>query len=253
VEAKGFGGVCEETAVPSAEEYDELINYASRPPDTDATMAGLLEITKGERVLELGVGTGRVAIPLAASGLEVHGIELDSDMADQLHTKPGAERVQVHLGDMTDVDVEGDFDLVYAVFGTLFMLDSQDSQVRCIANVARHLSAQGRFVVEALVPRPDTYTDHRRITLVHASLEQIIINLSVHDPVRQVVETHQLWLSSDGVDIVPNRIRYSWPAELDLMARLAGLELVDRWADWDGRPFTEDDERHISIYGRDDR
>lgn len=236
-----------------ADEYDELTSYASRPPDTDATVAGLLEIAEGERVLELGVGTGRVAIPLAATGLEVHGIELDPAMADQLSAKPGGDRVRVHLGDMTDVDVDGDFDLVYAVFGTLFMLDSQDTQVRCVANVARHLTARGRFVVEALVPRPDSYTDHRRITLVHASPELVIINLSVHDPVRQTVETHALWVGSEGVDIVPVRIRYSWPAELDLMARLAGLELVDRWADWDARPFTADDERHISIYGRDDR
>lgn len=236
-----------------AEDYDELIDYASRPPDTDATVAGLLDISEGQRALEFGVGTGRVAIPLAGEGLEVHGIELDPGMADQLRAKPGSERVQVHIGDMTEVDVDADFDLVYAVFGTLFMLDSQDAQVRCVANAARHLTARGRFVVEALVPRPATYTDHRRITLVHTSAERVIINLSVHDPVRQTEETHQLWLGSDGVDITPVRIRYSWPSELDLMAKLAGLDLIDRWADWDGRPFTVDDERHISIYGKDNR
>lgn len=236
-----------------AEDYNELINYASRPPDTDATVTGLLEIAEGDRVLELGVGTGRVAIPLAAEGLEVHGIELDPEMADQLHAKAGAGRVRVHLGDMTDVEVDGDFDLVYAVFGTLFMLDSQDSQVRCVANVARHLTAQGRFVVEALVPRPDTYTDHRRITPVHASPERVIINVSVHDPVSQTVETHTMLLGSDSTDIVPVRIRYCWPTELDLMARLAGLKLIARWADWDARPFTAAHERHISIYGREDR
>ncbi|MDP8930813.1 MAG: class I SAM-dependent methyltransferase [Actinomycetota bacterium] len=233
----------------NAEHYDELIEFASRPPDTDATVSGLARLAAGGRALELGVGTGRIAISLATAGIEVQGIEIDPAMAEQLRAKPGGRHVGVHLGDMVDVDVDGAFTLVYAVFGTLFMLDTQDAQVRCVRNVARHLMPGGKFVVEALVPRPVTYTDDQKVTAVHADADLVVINVSRHEPVEQVVTTHQLLLRPSGADILPVRIRYTWPTELDLMARLAGLELIARWSDWDGRPFEANDPPHISIYG----
>lgn len=233
----------------NAKHYDELIEFASRPPDTDATVSGLARLAAGGPALELGVGTGRIAIPLASTGIQVQGIEIDPAMAEQLRAKPGGQHVQVHLGDMVDIDVDGEFTLVYAAFGTLFMLDTQDAQVRCVRNVARHLTPGGKFVVEALVPQPATYTDDQKVTAVHADADLVVINVSRHEPVEQVVTTQQLLLRPSGTDIVPVRIRYTWPTELDLMARLAGLELIARWSDWDGRPFTANDPRHISIYG----
>ncbi len=165
-----------------AEDHDELINYAPLPPETEAEVAGLARLARGGRVLELGVGTGRVAIPLAFRGLEVHGIELDPAMAQQLRKKTGGELVHLHLGDMAEVDVEGSFDLVYAVFGTFFALLTQDAQVRCFHNVAAHLTPSGRFVIEALMPQPGTYTDRRKMTAAAADDERVVITVSELDP-----------------------------------------------------------------------
>ncbi|MDP8931392.1 MAG: class I SAM-dependent methyltransferase [Actinomycetota bacterium] len=235
----------------SAENYDDLVNYASLPPETGAEVAGLARLAHGGRVLELGVGTGRVAIPLAATGLEVHGIELDPRMAEQLRNK-GGEQVHLHLGDMADMDVEGSFDLVYAVFGSFFALLTQDAQVRCFRNVAAHLTPGGRFLIEALMPQPGTYIDRRKVTIAAADDERIIINVSELDPLAQSIDTHQVVLGHDEVDIVPVHIRYSWPSELDLMAQLAGLRLVERWANWQQEPFRREHPRHISIYGHEE-
>ncbi len=232
-----------------AEDYDELINYASLPPETEAEVAGLARLARGGRVLELGVGTGRVAIPLAFKGLEVHGIELDPAVAQQLRRKTGGEQVHLHLGDMAEVDVEGSFDLVYAVFGTFFALLTQDAQVRCLHNVAARLAPGGRFVIEALMPQPGTYTDRRKMTAAAADDERVVITVSELDPLEQTIYTRQVIFGHNGVRIVPVHVRYSWPSELDLMAQLAGMQLVERWANWQQEPFTREHPRHISIYG----
>lgn len=234
-----------------ADDYDEFVAYASLPPETDAEVRGLTELAAEGPVLELGVGTGRVAIPLAATGLDVHGIELDPAMAEQLRRKPGAERVQLHIGDMADVAVEGEFTLVYAVFGTLFALPSQDAQVRCFANVARRLAPEGRFLVEALVPQPGSYEQRRKLTVADARDDRVILSASETDPVAQTVDVRQVVLGTDGIEIRPVHIRYSWPSELDLMARLSGLRLIARWSGWDRAPLGADDQRHISVYGHD--
>lgn len=235
--------------MPGAEDYDEFVNYASRLPETDAEVAGLARLANGGRVLELGVGTGRVAIPLAATGLEVHGIELDPEMIDQLQAKPGSDRVTVHHGDMAEMDVDGVFDLIYAVFGTLFMLPTQADQVRCFRRAAQKLTAGGRLVVEALMPRPASYDDRgNRITVADATDERVIINVSQTDALAQTIDTRQVVLDPAGIQVHPVRIRYSWPSELDLMAELAGLRLSARWSDWSGEPFTADHQRHVSIY-----
>lgn len=234
--------------MPGAEDYDEFVNYASRPPETQAEVAGLAELAQGGRVLELGVGTGRVAIPLAATGLDVHAIELDPDMIDQLRSKPGSERVNVHLGDMADLDLDGSFGLIYAVFGTLFMLPTQDDQVRCFQRAAEKLTPNGKLVVEALMPRPVGYDRGSKVTLADANDDRVIVNVSENDALAQTIQTRQVVLSPSGIEIHPVRIRYSWPSELDLMAQLAGLCLHARWSDWDRRPFTAEDQRHISVY-----
>lgn len=230
-------------------DYDELVHYATLPPETEAEVDRLEALAGGGRVLELGVGTGRVAVPLAERGLEVHGIELDPAMVEQLRSKPGGDRVRVHVGDMADVDVDGDFAVVYAVFGTLFALPTQDAQVRCFENVARHLAAGGSFVVEALVPQPGTYHDRRKVTVAGATHDRVILDVSEIDTTRQTIHNRQVVLTPDGIRIVPIHVRYSWPSELDLMARLAGLRLVERWSGWDRRPFAAGDPRHVSVYG----
>ena len=232
----------------SAEDYDELVEYASRPPETVAEVERLAELAAGGRVLELGAGTGRVAIPLAAKGPEVHAIELDPAMIRQLRAKPGIERVITHLGDMTDMDVDGTFDLIFAVFGTLFMLPTQDDQVRCFRSAARRLAPNGKLVIEALIPQPTTYDQNRKVTVAHAADDRVVLNVSESDPVAQTIDTRHVVFSASGIEVHPVHVRYSWPSELDLMARLAGLQLRARWSDWDRRPFTAGDQRHISVY-----
>ncbi len=232
----------------SAEQYDEFINYASRAPETDAEVAGLAQLARGGRVLELGVGTGRVAIPLAATGLDVHAIDLDPAMLEQLRSKPGSEAVTVHLGDMADMAVDGNFDLIYAVFGTLFMLPTQDDQVRCFRQAGNKLTPNGKLVIEALMPRPTIRDGGGKVTVADANDDRVIINVSENDAAAQTIQTRQVVLGPSGIEIHPVRIRYSWPSELDLMAQLAGLRLHARWSNWEGRPFTAEDQRHISVY-----
>lgn len=231
--------------------YDEMIGCASHPPETDQTVAGVRRLLPaGARLLELGVGTGRLAIPLAQAGLEVHGVDLDPAALERLLAKPGGAAVHAHQGDMSAPVGAGRFDLVLVAFGSLFALPSQAAQVRCFASAAAQLTEDGRFVVEALVPRPEAYQNGQKVVLAQADEHQVVLNVASLDPVEQVITSQQVLLADDRVRLFPNRIRYAWPAELDLMARLAGLELSDRWADWQGRPFDRDSPRHVSTYQR---
>lgn len=234
--------------VGAADHYDDLVNHASRPPETAAEVAGLSALARGGRALELGVGTGRVAIPLAASGIEVHGIDLDPRMLELLHEKPGGDRVITHLADMADVPADGPFDVVFAVFGTFFSLDTQHEQVRCFANVAQRLRTDGVFLIEALMPRPASFDQNAKVTVADATDDRVILNVTQNDPLAQTIDTRQLSITATGTTIHPIHIRYSWPSELDLMAQLAGMRLAQRWSEWDGTPFTSSDQRHISLY-----
>lgn len=237
--------------VKAADEYDNMIQYASHAPETDATVAGLLRLAPADgRILELGVGTGRLAIPLAQAGREVHGVELDPEMIDGLRSKPGGDRVQVHLGDMALPVDAGPFDLVFIAFGTLFSLPTQEDQVRCFVAAAGQLTERGRFVVEALVPQPGSYVNGQKTTVSRVDKDAVILTASVVDAAEQVLSTQQVVLTEGSVKLFPNRIRYAWPAELDLMARIAGLRLSARCADWTGAPFDAHCVRHISVYER---
>jgi SAM-dependent methyltransferase len=232
-------------------DYDRMAEFASHPTDTDATVAGLASLAgDGGRVLELGVGTGRLAIPLSQMVREVHGVELEPEMADALRAKPGGERVHVHLADMSRPVDAGPFDLVFVAFGTLFALPTQDDQVRCFQSAAEQLNERGKFVVEALVPQPASYTDGRKVVVAGVDDRHVVLNVGVLDSATQTVATQQVALSENSIELFPNTIRYAWPAELDLMARLAGLRLTARWSDWARAPFDQRSPRHISVYGR---
>lgn len=235
----------------SASDYDRMVEFASHPPETAATVAGLARLAGADgRVLELGVGTGRLAIPLAERVREVHGVELDELMAEALKAKPGSDRVHLHVGDMTCPLQAGVFDLVFVAFGTLFALPTQDAQVKCFQSAASQLADGGSFIVEALVPQPGSYTGGRKVTVASVDDSAVILNVSVLDTAAQVLTTQQVAISDGGVRLFPNRVRYAWPAELDLMAQLAGLRLHERWSDWDGAGFDQHSPRHISIYER---
>jgi SAM-dependent methyltransferase len=234
-----------------ADEYDNMVQYASHLPETDATVAGLLRLAPADgRILELGVGTGRLAIPLAEAGREVHGVELDAEMIDGLRSKPGGDRVQVHLGDMALPVDAGSFDLIFIAFGTLFSLPTQEDQLRCFVAAADQLTERGRFLVEALVPQPGSYVDGQKTNVSQVDEDAVILTASIIDPAEQVLWTQQVVFTDGSVKLFPNRIRYAWPAELDLMARIAGLRLSARWADWTGTAFDAQSVRHISVYER---
>jgi SAM-dependent methyltransferase len=226
--------------------YDEWY-----PATVDEEMiSALAELAAGGRALELGIGTGRVALPLAAAGVEVHGIDSSEAMVAKLRAKPGGKRIPVTIGDFADVGVEGTFSLVFVVFNTFFSLTSQDDQVRCFQNVARRLTQDGVFVIEAFVPDLARFSGDQTVRATGVETDHILLEASRHDPVRQRVVSQHVVIREDGTKLYPVHVRYAWPAELDLMARLAGLRLRDRWGGWDRRPFAADSTQHVSVFER---
>jgi SAM-dependent methyltransferase len=228
----------------AAKRYDET--YA----DWDATAAVdfLEQHAGGGPVLELGIGTGRVALPLAARGLEVHGIDASEAMLSRLREKPGGADIPVTLGDMADVDVDGDYPLVFVAASSFFGVLCQDDQVRCFQNVARRLTPNGAFVVEVFVPVVTRGDRDQEIRMEQIELNEIRLSIERHDLVNQIEELQYLVVGERGIRLEPVRIRYAWPAELDLMGRLAGLRLAERWSGWDREPFTADAWQHVSVY-----
>jgi SAM-dependent methyltransferase len=211
-------------------------------------VAFLVEHAAAGPVLELGVGTGRLALPLAARGVEVHGIDASERMVARLRSKPGGERLPVTVGDFTDVAVAGRFQLVFVAFNTFFALLTQDAQVRCMAGVAGRLLPGGAFVVEAFVPDLTRFDHGQEVSAVEVGLDRVRLDVARHDPVNQRVDSQHLELGPGGIRCDPVRVRYAWPGELDLMARLAGLALEERWAGWRREPFTAASAQHVSVY-----
>ena len=208
----------------------------------------LAEFADGGRGLELGIGTGRIALPLAERGVKVSGIDTAQLMLDRLQTKAGANQIDVHLGSFADVPVEGEFQLVYVVFNTFFMLDSQAEQVRCFRNVAAHLSSTGCFVIEAFVPNLSRFTGGQVNWATKVDANHVELDVGNHDALNQQVISQKVVITDGDVRLYPVRIRYVWPSELDLMAQLAGLKLRERWSNWQRAPFDSDSSKHVSIY-----
>lgn len=228
-----------------ADVYDEW--YAD-VTDVAATVALLAELAGQGSVLELGVGTGRLAIPLALTGLEVHGVDASGAMLDRLAAKPGGDAVRVHLGDMVDDLPPGPFSLVVAAYNTLFNLRHAERQQGAFAAVAARLSPDGRFAVEAFVP-----DEHQQaggtVSVRSISAQRVVLSVDVHDPRHQQVDGQLVELSErGGVRLRPWSIRYASPAEIDAMAAACGLTLEHRWEDAGRTPFTADSSRHLSIY-----
>jgi len=232
-----------------AEVYDQW--YTAEFGFDPAPAVALLAALAGSgRALELGIGTGRVALPLAARGVEVVGIDSSEAMVAKMRSKPGGDRIEVVMGNFADVDVEGGFSLVYVPFTTLFALPSQDEQIRCLTNVGSHLDDGGHFVMDAFVPDQRRYDSGSAARTVSVGVDHVMLDVSLHDPVEQRVKSSHVILTSSGAQLYPVSIRYCWPAELDVMARLAGLVLVERLGGYDRRPFDATSTRHVSIYGR---
>ena len=218
-----------------ADVYDPLTATLPEPVDCVDRLA---ELAGTGPALELGIGTGRIALPLAAKGVEVHGIDASAAMVERLRAKPGGEAIPVTIGDFADLPVEGSFPLVYVVFNTFFSLLTQDEQVRCLQAVAAHLAPGGAFVLEAFVPDPTLHPGGQSMRARHLGLDLARFDMAMHDPVAQRVDFQNVLLAADGVRFYPGSIRYAWPSELDLMARLAGMALRERWGGWRREPYT---------------
>lgn len=205
--------------------------------------------------LELGIGTGRIALPLAATGIRVDGIDISPHVVEQMRTKPGGDRISVTIGDFADVPVEGTYPLIYCPGNSFFNLLTQDDEVRCFQNVAAHLTEDGAFVVESMVPdflyRLD---EHQYVQAEMVGVDRVGIDVLKHDPVNQMLDESHVSFSQDGIRLNPVVQRYAWPAEMDLMARIAGLVLAERWLGWNRQPWTgrwmSNRERIVSVWRR---
>ena len=225
--------------------YEQMMEKETR--DSVETLA---ELAGGGKVLEFAIGTGRVALPLAARGLAVHGIEASEAMVAKLREKPGGRAIPVVIGDMAEARVDDRFDLIYLVFNTIFNLTTQEAQVRCFQNAARHLNPKGVFVVETVVPDLSGFEDGQRMKGSWARIDSARFEIAIHDAVAQTVAFQRIVIDEAGTQITPHFMRYAWPSELDLMAQLAGLERRERWAWWDRSPFTAGSKSHVSVYAR---
>lgn len=211
--------------------------------DTDEAVPALVRLADGGRVLEMGVGTGRLAIPMAASGLEVHGIEASPEMVEQMRAKEGGDAIPVTLGDFAEVRAEGQFDFVFCAYNTFFSLPTQDAQCRFMTSAAAQLAPGGRLLLEVFVPDVSAFHDDQVVEDAAMADGHTGVDVERHDPV-----TQQIFYARVIAKVRWARHRYCWPPEIDLMARLAGLELESRWGGWDEEPFTRSSKRNVSVY-----
>lgn len=228
-----------------AEAYDEL--YADYNP---AAIELLAELARGGPALELGIGTGRVALPLLEKGIEVQGIDTSGAMLSKLKAKPRGDEIEVLKGSFAGFKIDGRFQLVYVVFNTFFALRTQEEQVQCFKSVREHLTTEGLFLVEAFVPDLCRFVDHQIVRATDISEAGVNLEVSQVDPAAQQVTSLHVLLSEEGTRLYPVRVRYAWPSELDLMAQIAGLSLRHRWSSWSQDWFTKDSPKHISVYGQ---
>jgi SAM-dependent methyltransferase len=218
-------------------------------PDVVEPVVDLLAALAGTgRALELGVGTGRIALPLAARGVEVHGIDLSTDAIARLRAKPGGDRIGITVGDVSSARVHGTFRLAYLVFNTIMNLTTQAAQVACFRNVAAHLEPGGAFVIETMLPELRRLPYGERFVVFDGS--ETHWGVDEYDVARQGLISHHFDIDGDRVTASQGPFRYVWPAELDLMAMLAGLELRDRWSGWRQEPFTSESRGHVSVWVR---
>jgi SAM-dependent methyltransferase len=219
--------------------------------ETEPAVEVLAELARGGRALELGIGDGRLALPLAARGIEVHGIDASEAMVQLLRDKPGGDAIAVTIGNFADVGVEGRFDLVFVAFYTFFALLTEDEQIACFRNSAERLADGGVFLVEAYVPPAMKDEWERDWRLLGLETDQVMVTFLQHDAKTQVIDAIDLWITEEGIRLFPSRSRVVSTSELDLMARLAGLRLRDRWGGWGREPFRQiPGYRHISVYER---
>jgi SAM-dependent methyltransferase len=218
--------------------------------DEEAAATFLAELAQGRPALEFAIGTGRIALPLTARGIQVDGIELSPHMVERLRAKPGGDQLTVTLGDMSVATTGQRYGLVYLVFNTIFNLLTADDQIRCFANAARHLTVDGCFVVETALPH--AWIAPGQADYVHAEhvgINSVVLDVARYDPVTQLLAENHVRLTPSGISMNPIVCRLITPGEMDLMARMAGLRLVARFANWQRTVFDAESRAHVSVYG----
>jgi SAM-dependent methyltransferase len=229
-----------------APRYDVLWSHLFEPEVVEPAVSFLADLAGDGRALELGIGTGRLALPLTRRGIRVAGIELSAAMVEQLRAQPGSADIDVTIGDFSNTKVNGTFSLAYLVRNTIMNLTSQDAQVECFLNVARHLDPGGCFVIEVIVPpwqrlAPGETVIPFDVSPTHLGFDEI-------DVVTQRSWSHHYWFVDGDTTTFSAPFRYVWPSELDLMARLAGMALRERWSDWNREAFIANSRSHISVW-----
>jgi SAM-dependent methyltransferase len=214
----------------------------------DPVVDFLREMAGSGRALELGVGTGRIALPLSQRGVPVHGIELSKAMLARLHAKPGAEAIGVTVGDFATTTVDGPFSVAYLVFNTIMNLTTQAAQVACFRNVAAHLEPGGCFVIEVGVPELQRLPPGESIRAFHVS--ETKWGFDEYDVAAQGLTSHHFEIVDGRLEHLAIPFRYAWPLELDLMAQLAGMSLRERWSGWKREPFTSASRKHVSVWAK---
>jgi SAM-dependent methyltransferase len=227
-----------------AADYDDVYAKLSWTDEVDT----ILRLADGGSVLELGIGSGRVALPLRERGVEVHGIEGSEEMVQRLHAKPGGADIPVTVGDFSSTELGRTFDVVFLTFNTIFALPSQDAQVDCFRNAARHLDAGGVFVIQAWIPDVGAFRNGRAMRPYEMSEGRVVMEVAELHPAEQRMETNKIFFDEKGARTFPANHRYAWPSELDLMARLAGMRLDQRWEDWSRAPFGDRSMSHVSVW-----
>jgi len=231
---------------PVAARYDESSADMFDPEVVDPVVDFLAELAGSGRALELGIGTGRIALPLAQRGVAVHGIELSKAMAARLRAKPGGEAIGITIGDFATTNVEGTFSLAYLVFNTIGNLTTQEAQVACFQNVAAHLEPGGRFVIEVGIPELRRLPPGETMRVFDASPTHW--GIDEYDVANQGLISHHFELVDGHFELHSLPFRYTWPAELDLMAQLGGMRLRERWSGWKREPFTSESRKHVSVW-----
>jgi SAM-dependent methyltransferase len=231
---------------PVAERYDERYDHLTDPAVVNPMVDFLADLARDGTALELGIGTGRIALPLAQRGVRVHGIDLSEAMVARLRAKRGAEQIVVTIGDFATTTVEATFSVAYLVANTIMNLTTQDEQVACFRNVAAHLEPGGCFVIEVLVPGLRRLPPGETFQLFDVSPTHV--GFDEYDVARQGLVSHHYWIADGKVELFSPPFRYVWPSELDLMAQLAGMTLRERWSGWNREPFTSDSAKHVSVW-----
>jgi SAM-dependent methyltransferase len=242
-------GTPEERYRELSEIYETLFPFDA---DAEATVEFLAGLAPAGRMLELGVGTGRIALPLAARGCDITGVDTSPEMTAILKSKDPENRINIVMGDMADPPVEGAFDVIFMVYNTIAALLSQELQLRCIKSVSRLLTQHGRLVIEAKMPTY-AYSSQPVINMTPLSgedLRSLSFEVIDHDHLRQILQYRHMYLFNDGVKILPSVHRYVHMSELDLMGRLAGMQLAARYADWQYGELNASSSRHISVYSK---